>query len=74
MNVKLTIEQRALLLEIYPKIKTGQSDSVEITNAMVRLHNDIFGTRYRTTTSCGRCLDVMWRSLCKLHDYEQDKE
>jgi hypothetical protein len=74
MNVKLTIEQRALLLEIYPKIKTGQSDNLSTTNAMVRLHNDIFGTRYKPNTSCVSCVNIIWRTLCELHNYEQDKE
>ena len=70
--VKLNIEQRAALIEIYPKVKTGASDSVQTTASMVRLYNEVYGTRYKEGTSCTSCLSGILKTLINLYEENTD--
>ena len=58
-----TAEQKAEILDIYPRVKTGASDSIETTKRMVRLHNQMFNTGYKETTTCSSCLSTILKQL-----------
>lgn len=71
MSVNLTDEQRAELLDIYPRVRTGVSDSVDTTARMIRLHNQIYGTGYKERSRCNSCLAMILRNIGNL--YEENK-
>ena len=68
MSVKLSTEQRAELMDIYPKVYRGVADSVNTTMRMVRLHNEVYGTRYKERTSCKSCLSGILRKIKQLYE------
>ncbi len=68
----LTLEQKTELIDIYHRVKTGASDSIETTGRMVILHNEIYGTRYKPGTRCNSCLSGILRNIKKL--YEENKD
>ena len=64
----ISTAQRAELMEVYPLVKSGHSDSVETTRRKVRLHNDVFGTRYRESTGCRACLSSILKNIKTLYN------
>lgn len=68
MSVKLSTEQRAELMYIYPRVERGVSDSIDTTMRMIRLHNEIYGTGYKERTSCTSCLSKVLKGIKKLYE------
>ena len=54
------------LQEIAPKIKGGKAKDNETKQKLVTLHNTIYGTRYKVTTSCSTCLNDCYKGITRL--------
>tara|TARA_Y100001973_G_scaffold63009_1_gene92311 strand:- start:1604 stop:1882 length:279 start_codon:yes stop_codon:yes gene_type:complete len=52
--------------EIAPKIKGGKAKDNETKQKLVTLHNTIYGTRYKVTTSCSTCLNDCYKGITRL--------
>lgn len=67
----ITLEQKAELMDIYPRVRAGHSDSTETTKRMVLLYNEIFGAGYKPNTSCTRCLQNILNKIIQLYEENQ---
>ena len=52
--------------DIAPDIKGGVAKDIETKKKLITLHNTIYGTRYKTTTSCGTCLNDAYKGITRL--------
>lgn len=69
--VILKKEQKERLNALMPKIQKGRASDHDAKKEMVMLHNEIFGTRYKPTTSCPKCLQTCYTAIKRLYN-EQD--
>ena len=52
--------------DIAPDIVGGVAKDVETKKKLVTLHNTIYGTRYKITTSCSTCLNDCYKGITRL--------
>lgn len=59
----VTEEQIAKAKELYELCKSGTAPSIEVKHSVIRLYNEIYKTRYKTTTNCGSCLKTVFNGI-----------
>jgi len=51
------------VLLIWEDIKTGIAKNQAVKKRMITLYNTIYGTNYKTNTSCGTCLNDTFKGI-----------
>jgi len=52
--------------DIAPDIINGVAKDIETKKRLITLHNTIYGTRFKVTTSCGTCLNEAYNGIKRL--------
>ena len=66
------------IVDLYPSLKTGRAKDQAAKKKMIELYNTIYGTSYKTNTSCGSCISTCYDGITKIYkehikEYSKDK-
>ena len=65
---QLPLEIVEEVLAVYPDIRTGVAKNHEVKAKMIELWNTISGSRYKTSSNCGSCLNNCYEGIKNIYN------
>jgi len=64
--VDITEIQKKKIKDVWSLCKTGKAPNKEVKADLINLYNEIYKTRYRTTSNCNSCLNSVYQGIKNL--------
>ena len=56
------------ILDVWKRLKNGESKDQQAKKKMIELYNVIYGSNYSTSTNCGSCISTCFDGIKKLYN------
>jgi hypothetical protein len=55
--------QKQKAKDLYRLCQNGKAPNMQVKAELITLYNDIYKTKYKTTTNCGSCVSTVFKAI-----------